>query len=337
MTSERPTRPSQQDVARLAGVSRTTVSFVVNGVTGVAIPAATRAKVWAAVEQLGFRPNELARGLRSRRSGVLGLVTDAIATTPYAVGIIAGAQEAAARHGRTLLIVDTDSGAGSLLDAAAAMTRWQVEGLMLATDHHREVSLDGEVAGLPPTVLVDCVEADGRLPALVPDERQGGRLATDTLLAAGHRRIGLVNGPPDYPASAGRLAGWRDALAGAGVEVDQRLIRVGDWWQESGHTGAAALLDLPEPPTALFCANDWMAMGAYDLLRERGLRVPGDVAVIGFDNREEIAAHLRPALTTVALPYREMGRRAVEHLVGATPLPPGATRLPCPLVSRASV
>ncbi|MFF5173429.1 LacI family DNA-binding transcriptional regulator [Micromonospora sp. NPDC000089] len=336
MTGPHPARPSQQDVARLAGVSRTTVSFVVNEVAGVAIPEATRAKVWAAVEQLGFRPNELARGLRSRRSGVLGLVTDAIATTPYAVGIIAGAQETAARHGRTLLIVDTDSGPGSLLDTAATMTRWQVEGLLIATDHHREVTLAGDLADLPPTVLVDCVDTERRLPAVVPDERQGGRLATDTLLAAGHTRIGLVNGPAHYPASAGRLAGWRDAHTAVGLAIDDRLVRTGDWWQESGHAGAAALLDLADPPTALFCANDWMAMGAYDLLRERGLRIPGDVAVVGFDNREEIAAHLRPALTTVALPYREMGRRAVDHLVGATPLPPGVTPLPCPLIPRHS-
>ncbi|RKN48557.1 LacI family DNA-binding transcriptional regulator [Micromonospora endolithica] len=336
MTSDRSARPSQRDVARLAGVSRTTVSFVVNEVTDVAIPEATRAKVWAAVAQLGFRPNELARGLRSRRSGVLGLVTDAIATTPYAVGIISGAQEAATRHGRTLLIVDTDGVGESMLDTAATMIRWQAEGLLLATDHHRELTLDGDLGGLPPTVLVNCADAQRRLPAVVPDERQGGRLATATLIEAGHRRVGLVNGPPDYPASAGRLAGWRDAHAAAGLTVDERLVRVGDWWQESGYARAADLLDLPDPPTALFCANDWMAMGAYDLLRERGLRVPDDVAVIGFDNREEIAAHLRPALSTVALPYREMGRYAVDRLVAGDPAP-GVTALACPLVPRASV
>jgi LacI family transcriptional regulator len=335
VTADRPARPSQRDVARLAGVSRTTVSFVVNGVTDVAISAATRAKVWAAVEQLGFHPNELARGLRSSRSTVLGLVTSAIATTPYAVGIIKGAQEAATRHGRTLLIVDTDGAGEPMLTTAAAMTRWQAAGLILATDHHRALALTGDLTGLPPTVLVNCVDADGRLPAVVPDERQGGRLATATLIEAGHTRIGLVNGPPDYPASAGRLAGWRDAHAAAGLAVDERLVRVGDWWQESGYAHAADLLDLPDPPTALFCANDWMAMGAYDLLRERGLRIPADVAVVGFDNREEIAAHLRPALTTVALPYREMGRRAVDHLVAGT-LPTTTELLRCPLIPRRS-
>lgn len=266
---------------------------------------------------------------------MLGLVTSAIATTPYAVGIVKGAQEAAVRRHMTLLIVDTDGGGESMIDTAAGMTRWQPEGLILATDHHRELSLDGEVARLPSTVLVNCVEAERRLPAVVPDERQGGQLATVTLIQAGHTRIGLVNGPPDYPASAGRLAGWRDAHVAAGLPVDERLISTGDWWQESGYAHAAGLLDLPEPPTALFCANDWMAMGAYNLLRDRGLRVPEDIAVIGFDNREEIAAHLRPALTTVALPYREMGRLAVEHLLRGT-LPTGVSAVACPLVPRAS-
>jgi LacI family transcriptional regulator len=330
-------RPSQRDVAALAGVSRTTVSFVINQVADAAIPDSTRAKVWAAVAELGFRPNELARSLRSQQSNVLGLITSEIATTPYAVAIIKGAQEAATARGKILLIVDTDGTAGLTGDTIAAMARWQPEGLILATDYHRAITVPDDLAGTP-TVLVNCFSADDRLLTVVPDERQGGYLATRTLLEAGHRRIGLVNGPADFPASAGRLQGYLDAHAEADITVDRRLVREGDWWQESGHRHAADLLDLDDPPSSLFCANDWMAMGAYDVIRERGLRIPEDIAVIGFDNREEIAAHLRPGLTTVALPYRTMGAQGVEFLLRP---PTGGTSLlhlvPCPLIRRHSV
>ncbi|ABW16376.1 transcriptional regulator, LacI family [Parafrankia sp. EAN1pec] len=340
MPTARLARPSQRDVAALAGVSRTTVSFVMNGVADAAkISPETRARVWAAVEELGFRPNEIARSLRSSRSNVLGLVTSEIATTPHAVAIIKGAQETAFAHDKTLLIVDTDGRRDLDGETITKMSRWQVEGLILATDHHRElVPPDG--IGQTPTILVNCFPADGSLTSIVPDERQGGCLATETLLAAGHRRIGFINGPDRFPASVGRMRGYRDAHRAAGVDPDERLIRVGDWWQESGFRHAADLLGLSEPPTALFCANDWMAMGAYDAVRERGLRIPGDVAIIGFDNREQIAAHMRPRLSTVALPYHDMGRMAVERLLATEQT--GSTDVerllvPCPLVTRESV
>lgn len=333
MTGRR--RPSQRDVAARAGVSRTTVSFVLNDVPDVAIPAATRARILAAAAELGFRPNELARSLRSSRSTVLGLITSEIATTPYAVAIIKGAQQAAAAHGRTLLIVDTDGSAGPTAEALSAMVRWRAEGLIFATDYHREVRLPDDPGDIP-IVLVNCFAGPGDAPAVVPDERQGGRLATRTLLDAGHRRIALINGPDGFPASAGRLRGYLDAHAEAGAPVPPGLIRTGDWWQESGARHTADLLGSADPPTALFCANDWMAMGAYDVVKERRLRIPEDVAIVGFDNREEIAAHMRPGLTTVALPYYEMGRRGVELALADPPPAPGIELLPCPLVPRGS-
>lgn len=337
MTDVRGRRPSQQDVADRAGVSRTTVSFVMNNVAHANIPEETRQRVWRAVDELGFRPNELARSLRSTVSNVIGLVTTEIATTPYAVGIIKGAQQVAFAHGKTLLIVDTEPTDSALEDAMAKLSRWQVEGVIYATEYHREVG-PVDWIGETPAVLVDCFTADGSITSVVPDERQGGRRATETLIAAGHRRIGMINGPEGLPASVGRLDGFRDAHESAELTVDERLVRTGDWWQESGARHAADLLDLADPPTALFCANDWMAMGAYDVIKERGLRIPDDVAVIGFDNREEIAAHMRPRLTTIALPYYEMGHWAVEHLLDEEHGYETEHRLlDCPLVRRDSV
>lgn len=337
MTDDRRPPPSQQDVAALAGVSRATVSAVLNATSGIRLSAATRERVLAAVDELGFSPNIAARSLRSRRSNVLGLVTSEIATTPYAVAISKGAQDAAFRHGKMLLIIDTDGDSAMQAEAVAKLTAWRAEGLAIATDYHREVP-PPRVRETPVT-LVNCFAVDAGVTCIVPDEQQGGRLATQSLIDAGHRRIALINGPHGYPASAGRLSGYRAAHRAAGLPVDKRLVRSGDWWQESGLRHANTLLDLPDPPTALFCANDWTAMGAYDAIKERGLRIPADVSVIGFDNRTEIAAHLRPALTTVALPYEEMGELAVEHLLAAVTADPvtGLLKVACRLVSRASV
>lgn len=330
--------PSQSDVARRAGVSRTTVSYVING-NDATIPAATQARVWAAIEDLGFRPNLLARNLRLQQTNVIGLLTDDIATTPYAVAIVKGAQDAAHRAGRTLLIVDTHGALDAVEEAVALLNAWRVDAVVYATDYHREVRLPASIHDRT-AVLVDCFERERRLATVVPDELQGGRLATETLLAVGHRRIAFINGPSSFPASAGRLAGYRAALEAAGIDFDPALVREGDWWQETGLAHTTDLMSLPDPPTAIFCANDWMAMGAYDALRELGRAIPGDVSVIGFDNREEIAAHMRPQLTTVALPYYDMGRWAIEHLVGAagdnSEIVPQVT-LACPVIERGSV
>ena len=333
-------RPSQQDVANRAGVSRTTVSFVINGTPGANIPEATRERVWAAVRELGFRPNAMAQGLRGHQSNVLGFITDDIAVTPYAVEITKGAQDAALEQGKTLLIIDTDGELEAEKRATDLLVGWQVDGVIFATEHHRQVDPPKELDGVP-CALVDCYDQDRRLASVVPDEVQGGKLATETLLHAGHRRIGFINGPEAFPASAGRLEGYRTALEAAGVAFDPALLRVGDWWQASAYDRTRELMSLPEPPTALFCANDWMAMGAYDALRDLGCEIPGDVAVVGFDDRKEIAAGLRPPLTTVALPYYEMGRWAVRFLLSeeasSVEADPPQVALPCPLVRRESV
>ncbi len=326
------------DVARLAGVSRTTASYVINNAPHSNIPAETQQRVWDAVAQLGYRPNAIAQSLRGARSNMLGFISDDIATTPFAVDIIRGAQNAAHANGKTLLLMDTEGDAALEKDAFQRLSGWQVDGLIYAAAHHRCVHPVANLASIP-TVLVDCFVEDRSLTSVVPDEVQGGRIATETLLDAGHRRIGFINGPPTFPASHGRRAGYAAALAAAQIAFDESLVRVGDWWQESGYQHATDLLSRPNPPTALFCANDWMAMGAYDAIKELGRAIPQDVAVVGFDNREVIAAHLRPALTTIALPYFEMGQWAVDYLLNQAEKPekPVQATLECPLILRQSV
>jgi LacI family transcriptional regulator len=330
-------------VAERAGVSRTTVSFVLNGVENIAIPDETRDRVLQAAAELGFRPNPMARGLRGGRSNVLGLLTSDIVTTPYSVEIVKGAQDAAMARGKTLLIIDNGGSEVAAVDAVEHFLEWRVDGLIFAAEYHQPYT-PPPAAAAAPAVLVNCFvpqsDADRYLlPTILPDDVQGGATATGALIEAGHTRIGYINGPSErFPASRERLRGYRDALRTAGIAADDSLVREGDWWQESGTRNAASLLDLPEPPTAIFCANDWMAMGAYETARDRGLRIPHDLAIVGFDNRTEIADHLRPGLTTVALPYRQMGARAVEVLLDPAGQTRGVTeRMPCPLVRRASV
>jgi LacI family transcriptional regulator len=168
----------------------------------------------------------------------------------------------------------------------------------------------------------------------------GGRTATEVLLRKGHRRVGFINLGPGVPAAAGRLEGHKRALEAHGVAFDDSLVRYGDGTACGGYRCAVEIMRSTDPPTAIFCGNDPTAMGAYEALKESGLRIPDDVAVVGFDNQEIIAAQLRPALSTVALPHYEMGRWAVGHLIEQDEhrkATPKRHAIGCPYVERESV
>lgn len=331
--------PSMYDVARAAGVSQTTVSFVVNDAPNTNIPQETRERIWAAVEELGWRPNALARGLRLQHSQTIGLISDEIATSSHAGKIIQGAQDTAWNHNIMLFVINTGNNNDIERTAIDMMLERQVEGLIYATMYHREVSRPPAVAHVP-IVLLDCYVADRSLPSVVPDEVQGGRTATELLLQKGHRRIGLINEIGPLPGMFGRLEGYKQALAVCDVPFDPRLTRAGTANAHAGYRYALELLQLPERPTALFCYNDSMAMGAYDAARQLGLAIPGDVAIVGFDNLEVIAAQMRPALTSIELPHYAMGQWAIEYLLdsdgSANPAPVQHT-IACPLIERSSV
>jgi LacI family transcriptional regulator len=327
------------DVARVAGVSQTTVSFVVNNAPNTNIPQETRERVWAAVEELGWRPNALARGLRSQHSQTIGLVSDEIATSSHAGKIIQGAQDTAWAHNKMLLVINTGNNGDIERAAMEMMLERQVEGIIYATMYHREVEIPPTPADVP-IVLLDCFAADRSLPSVVPDEAQGGRSATELLLRKGHRRIGLINEIGPLPGRFGRLAGHKQALAEYGVPYDIQLTRAGAATAPEGYRCAIELLQLPERPTALFCYNDSMAMGAYDAIKQLGLAIPGDVSVVGFDNLEVISAQLRPALTSIELPHYAMGQWAIEYLLeagGSAAPEPLQHTIACSLVERSSV
>ena len=332
----RSRRPTMNDVARAAGVSQTAVSFVLNDRPDATISEETRARIWQAVTDLGYRPNAMAQALRSGKSSLLGFVTDEIATTPFAGLIIRGAQDAAWAHHRILTLVNTDKRADLESEAIGALLKHQVEGIVFATMYHHEISLPA-ILGDVPIALSNCYCADSRVAAAVPDEERGGNEATRHLLERGHRDVAYVSNIDDIPATHGRLAGYRRALHEFGLPFREDRVRYLPSVQEGGYDAVMSLMrQSGERPTALFCFKDRMAMGAYAALQDLGLRIPQDISVVGFDNQELIAAHLRPPLTTLRLPHYEMGRWSVEALLGKVGTP-SRTLIHCPLIERESV
>ncbi|MFC7217423.1 LacI family DNA-binding transcriptional regulator [Streptomyces polyrhachis] len=333
-------RVRMSDVAAVAGVSTATVSLVLSGAGSHRISAQTQARVREAAEAAGYAPNSVARSLRTQRTGMIGLLSDTIATTPFAGRMLAGANDAARTHGRLMVLVDTDGDASRERQAIEALTGQRVDAMIYARMWHQVA--DAPV-GLPQgSVFLDCRPSRGSWPTVVPDDRDGGAAATRELVAAGHRRIAYLDAPKSAGliASALRHQGYLQVLAEAGITPDPALhVRAGTD-AEGGRAAAGELLDLPAErrPTALFCFNDRMAMGAYTAAHRRGLRIPDDLSIVGYDDQQLIAAELDPPLTTVALPHYEMGRWAMEVALGereADPAEPHHMR--CPIIRRDSV
>lgn len=329
------------DVAEAAGVSPKTVSRVLNDEPHVR--ESTRQKVLEAVEALDYRANLSARQMRTQKSQVIALISDEIAATPYAVDLIKGALKKGREHRKSLLIVNTERDPEIKQEAVELMLERQVEGIIYAAMFHRPVSPPASMREVP-TVLLDCFVEDRSLPSVVPDEVNGGYVATKMLLNRGHRRIGLINNAESIPAEFGRLAGYQQALAEFNIPFDPDLVAN---YQppdaESGYRGTMQLLTRPSRPTALFCFNDRMAAGAYQALRELELLIPDDVAVIGFDNQVDVTTSLYPSLTSLQLPHYEMGQWAVEQLLQLINNPdefqnqaPVQHKIKCPLVERDS-
>jgi LacI family transcriptional regulator len=332
-----------QDVADLAGVSKTTVSLVLSDRPGTRIAAATRTRVLEAADQLGYRRDLLARGLRRSRTDTIGLISDRITTSPWGWAKIAGAQDAAWARGRMLLIANTAGEAVHEREALDGLLDRRVDGLVLGATYHRALQVPAMRADIP-VVLLDAFDPRGGRPAVVPDDERGAYDATALLLEAGHRRIGFVTISNPIPAATLRAEGYRRALEHHGVPFDAGLIIATDESEspEGSRVATEQLMAHNPGITALFCFNDRFASGAYRALRRRGLRVPEDVSVIGFDNQMDLAAGLDPPLTTIALPHEAMGRWAVNRLLDQIDSVPGAAepdlrREFCPPVLRESV
>lgn len=329
-----------RDVAQRTGLSITTVSHVLNDVPDKRIADATRNRVRTAARELAYRPNRVAQGLRLQRTNTLGFVSDWIGTSPFAGQTILGAQAAAARHGYLLMLMNTGLDAKLEDREIRALRDRQVDGIIYAADYHRDVIVPAALHGVR-TVLLNARCDDQTLSGVVPDEVGGAYAATTELLDRGHRRIGFINSPENIPAAHGRLRGYQLALRQRHVRFSKDLVCADESTASGGYRATSTLLGRPNRPTALFCFNDRVAMGAYQAAAGAGLHIPRDLSIVGYDNQTLIAESLRPGLTSIQLPHYQMGEWAVTELINRVTVASARRAeqaiLACPIVRRESV
>jgi LacI family transcriptional regulator, galactose operon repressor len=324
-----------REVAGRAGVSPTTVSHVVNATRFVSHEI--RARVMEAMTELGYHPNAVARSLRRGRTHTLGLVLPDSAN-PYFAELGRGIETAAFGRNYSVVLCNTEGEELRERVYVDLLTRRQVDGLLYVPAGSRVDVLRDLLRQALPVVLVDRDLPGAPIDVVLSDKRGGAYLATRHLIALGHRRIGCIGGPSSLLMSGQRLQGYRDALAEADLPIDESLVLRGDYHPQSGWAAARSLLASPVPPTAIFAANDLMAIGVLRAAGELGRRVPDDLAVVGFDDIE-LASYTTPPLTTVSQSASEVGRAAVELLLQrlADPArPPVRRTLETRLVVRAS-
>ena len=328
-------RPTLEAVARQAGVSRGTVSRVINDSPRVS--EAARDAVTAAIQELGYVPNRAARMLVTRRTDTVALVVsesqDRLFGEPFFAGVLRGVTTALGATEVQLLLAMAQS-AAERDRLRRYLSGQHVDGVMMLSTHHDDpLPHELEAAGVP---LVYGGHPPGSRYYVDPDNRGGARQAVAHLAAAGRRRIATITGPADLSPGVDRLAGYRDALVAAGLPADDELVAPGDFSEDAGEAAMRTLLERRPDLDAVFAASDPMALGALRYLKGQGVRVPGDVAVIGFDD-SETGRHTDPPLTSVHQPVGQMGGKMVELLLsrisGSSPDP---VILPTRLVVRES-
>lgn len=300
-----------QDVARLAGVSTATASRAISGY-GYVSPA-SRDQVLAAAAELGYVPNRLARGLKTRRSGLVALLVPEIVNSFYTT-IARGVEDVANANGLQVIVGNTDENVAKERAYTELMVSTRVDGVVIAPASSTARTLKPLQNARTPTVLVDR-SVEGFAADLVRGDSSGGaRALTDHLLSLGHTRIALINGNLTTSVAREREVGFRRACAAAGIPVDDRLVSSGSWFVEDAAARTGEILDQTDPPRAILATNNFMAIGAFRALRERDLRVPEDVAVVSFDDVPD-AAEIDPFLTALAQPAYSMGTIAMQLLL----------------------
>jgi len=302
-----------KDVAQHAGVSVTTVSHVVNGTRFVS-PAA-QARVQAAITALRYVPSALARSLKSNRTHTVGMMIPNN-SNPYFAEIIRGIEDSCYAAGFSVILCNSDDDPHKQATYVRLLSEKQVDGLIVLSSGSDAGLLQSLRSATMPLVLVDR-EIEGLESDLVEvNHESGGVLATEHLLQLGHRRIACIAGPAGLSSARERVQGYRQALARAGLAVDETLLRHADFTSAGGFDAMTSLLARPGPhrPTAVFASNDLMAIGALCAVASQGLRMPQDLSVIGFDDIA-LAAHSNPPLTTIAQPKQQTGELAARLLL----------------------
>ncbi len=337
-----PLRQSQivtiHDVARAAGVTISTVSKALNGQGK--LRDETRSRVQAEARRLGFRPNDLAQSLMRGRTFTVGLIT-ADREGRFSIPLLAGINDAFSGTQISVYLCDTRDDPARERQHIDSILAKRVDGIIVTgwrTDPRPPIDIGN--SRVPVLYAYTRVKEADAL-SLLPDDEQGGWIATERLLQAGRRHFAHITGPFRFEAVQLREKGMRRALAEYGVAYREHNVLSGPWREKWGYEAAVMLLERKQPLDAIFCGDDLIARGVIDALRERGVRVPDDVAIIGFDNWEILAVEARPPLTSVDMNIRELGRCTAERLLAMIDTPPeeretGVVRLPCSLIVRNS-
>ncbi len=323
------------DVAEASGVSYGTVSRVINNDPHVR--ATTRARVMDAIQRLGYVINRQAQSLARGQTHVIGVLVPELGNG-YIGEIIRGIDGELDQAGYDLMLFTTHRRAAKEANYVASLVQGVVEGLLLVLPRNPADYLGVLSARSFPHVLIDHQGVDTHSPAVGATNWQGGFVATEYLISLGHRRIGFITGSMDLGCAQDRLEGYKAALRAHHLPILPELIYEGDFFQNSGVAAANVLLDLSEPPSAIFASNDVMAMGAMDAIRHRGLRIPDDISILGFDNIPQ-SEMVFPPLTTIQQPLEQMGRVATQMLLDTLKEPVkriSRIELPTELIARNS-
>lgn len=327
---------SIRKVSKVAGVSVATVSRAMRHPDRV--KEETRKKVFEAIEAVGYRPNMMARNFRAKKAFAVVVLVPNIAN-PFFSRVIRGIEQGAQQEGYAVLLGDTEGSKEREAEYVSLVTSRQADGVIqLSAGVDNVLEALGQTDGPPPLVNACEIAVGHGCPTVHIDNVGAAKMAVEHLIELGHKRIGIVLGPGDSPLTRDRLEGYSRALSGAGIEIDKRLIVAGDFSLGSGRGAVAALRAVNDPPTAIFCCNDEMAIGAMHRVKKDGFRVPEDISIMGFDDIE-FASYVDPTLTTVSQPTEELGKVAISVLLGLLEgRPPEQTDyvLPTELVIRES-
>lgn len=332
-------RTTLADVAARAGLSTTAVSLILNERPGSRLSPEAVERVRTAAQELNYRPNPAARTLRMGTTRTIGFVSDEVTITRYASAMIRGALDVAEENDHAVLMVETHSSPEAFVKAFSLISDRRTDALVVASMAARQLPIPATPPDLS-VVTLNCT-SPRPTPSVLPDEYHAGYEVANALLAAGHRRIGVlgrdlqaVSDPSESVTVPSRQGGIRAAFDDAGCEP-AAVASLPNWDPDVGYAGMRQLLhDAPEL-TAVLCLNDRLAFGAYQYLSDAHLRVPDDVSVASFDD-DVLASYLRPGLTTARIPYEEMGRAAMELCLGGS-AEPVTTLVPMPLTRRASI
>jgi len=308
-----------KDIAKRAGVAHSTVSMVMNERKYVSQPM--RERILKVVQDMGYQPNLIARSLISHRSQAVAVVfpeSPYFFTITYFLQIINGIQNACKKYNQALMFFSLDQTKGE--SYVQISRKWLVNLMIIMNvDYTRDISRDIkdlQTAGVSFSIITRYLGKE-KVNSVCLDNDKGVKLALEHLVNLGHRRIGYISGNPNSADGPERLEAFRKYSKEFGLDKDENLIAHGDFTFESGEEAVKELLDLPQKPTAIFSASDYMAIGAMRTMKKRGLRIPQDISLVGFDNTLE-AAYVEPPLTTVRQPLQEMGETAVDLAYKAT-------------------